>query len=248
MTGIFLSIVAALAQALGGYIVMRREHWPKKWEAGLLALSAGFLLALTFIDLIPHSFELTQKTEWVTLSILIGFSTLHFFEHTVVEHMHFGEETHSHGSHQHVSLFGALGGLGIHAVFDGMTIASAAAVREELGILVFVAVLLHKIPEGLTVASILRSQGLSKKSVRTATMLLPAATLLGALLVTVFISFESSLVGFFFAFSAGSAVYVGAADLIPEVNRSRGRLAPLLVFLGMILFWLGEHLLATFVG
>jgi hypothetical protein len=38
-------------------------------------------------------------------------------------------------------------------------------------------------------------------------------------------------------------VYVGACDLIPEINRTRGRSAPLIVFIGMLLFWAGEHLI-----
>jgi zinc transporter ZupT len=50
------------------------------------------------------------------------------------------------------------------------------------------------------------------------------------------------LIGFLFAFSAGAALYVGACDLIPEINKTRGRKAPVLVFIGMILFYLGKLL------
>jgi len=40
------------------------------------------------------------------------------------------------------------------------------------------------------------------------------------------------VVGFAFAFSAGASTYVGASDLIPEINHSRNRVIPLLVFGG----------------
>jgi zinc transporter ZupT len=53
-------------------------------------------------------------------------------------------------------------------------------------------------------------------------------------------------VGYLFAFSAGSSVYVGACDLIPEINRTRGRKAPLLVFMGMMLFYLGDYIVKIF--
>jgi hypothetical protein len=43
-------------------------------------------------------------------------------------------------------------------------------------------------------------------------------------------------------------VYVGASDLIPEVNKSRGRSAPLIVFLGMLFFWIGERAVSIFLG
>ena len=77
--------------------------------------------------------------------MLFGFSVLHFFEHTLVEHFHFGEETHHHPGVSHSSALGAVGGLTLHAFFDGMAIASVASVKPELGILISVAVLLHKI-------------------------------------------------------------------------------------------------------
>jgi zinc transporter ZupT len=56
------------------------------------------------------------------------------------------------------------------------------------------------------------------------------------------------VVGFAFAFSAGASTYVGASDLIPEINHSRNRVIPLLVFGGMLLFWMGNALLAPLTG
>src|SRR5690606_41281843 len=55
------------------------------------------------------------------------------------------------------------------------------------------------------------------------------STVLGALSVLLFVKIDESLIGFLFAFSAGSSVYIGACDLIPEINKTRGRKAPVLV-------------------
>jgi zinc transporter ZupT len=63
-----------------------------------------------------------------------------------------------------------------------------------------------------------------------------------------FVKIDETLVGFLFAFSAGSSVYIGACDLIPEINKTRGRKAPLLVFFGMLLFYGVERLMAVFLG
>jgi ZIP family zinc transporter/zinc and cadmium transporter len=244
--GISLSVVAALAQVAGGLVVLRNSNWPRAWERTLLALGAGFLLALVFIELIPQSFILTKQSEYALLVMLIGFSTLHLFEHIIAGHMHFGEETH----HEHVapSMIGAVGGLTVHAFFDGMSICAAAEAKSSLGILVFLAVLLHKIPEGLTVASVMKAGEHSHSAMRRANTILPLATLAGALLVLFFVTIDQTLIGFLFAFSAGSSVYVGACDLIPEINKSRGRSAPFIVFLGMLLFWIGSHVLNSVAG
>lgn len=245
--GLILSIAAALAQVAGGMLVLTRKEWPFKWERILLALSAGFLLALAFIELIPVSFELTHS-DYTVITILAGFSALHFFEHTVVEHMHFGEEVHHDVAVSHSSVFGAIGGLALHAFFDGMAISAAATANTELGILAFVAVLLHKLPEGLTVGSIMMLGKKSGRDARNASLLLAIATIVGALSVVLFVNIDPSLVGFLFAFSAGSSVYIGACDLIPEINKTRGRMAPLLVFFGMLLFYVMERLMTIFLG
>ena len=247
LLGLVLSIVASLAQVSGGLIVLSNPRWPERWERPLLALGAGFLLALVFLELIPESISLTDRNEFALLAMLIGFSALHFFEHILSSHMHFGEETH-HDALSHGSVFGAVGGLAVHAFFDGMSICAAAEAKTSIGILVFVAVLLHKVPEGLTVASVMKAGHRSNRDSRLANMALPLATFLGAVVVLLFVSIDARLIGFLFAFSAGSSVYVGACDLIPEINKSRGRSAPLLVFLGMVLFWLGAHVLNSVAG
>jgi len=244
--GLILSIAAALAQVLGGMAVLSKKgRWPRNWERSLLALGAGFLMALVFVELIPESFHLTNNTDLSVLAMLVGFSALHFFEHTVVEHMHFGEETHHDHSKGHATPFGALGGLAIHAFFDGMAIAAAASAKAEVGILVFVAVLLHKVPEGLTVASVMVAGNRSHAEAKQASLLLALATIVGALTVTLFVTIDEPVIGFLFAFSAGCSLYVGASDLIPEINKTRGRRAPLLVFLGMLLFYVGELLMRS---
>lgn len=244
--GIILSIIAAAAQIGGGMLALRAKRFPHSWERTLLALGSGFLLALVFVDLIPESFRLTANPDHSVIAMLVGFSVLHFFEHTLVTHFHFGEETHVHQGIAHSSAFGAVGGLTLHAFFDGMAISSVATAKPTMGILISVAVLLHKIPEGLTVASVMLAGEHSKKQAYNAGYILGLSTILGALVVFFFVTFDEALIGFLFAFSAGAALYVGACDLIPEINKTRGRIAPILVFIGMMLFYFGKLLLDQF--
>ncbi len=248
LLGLTLSICAALAQIAGGWLVLSKKGWPRNWERSLLALGAGFLLALVFVELIPESIHLTNDSKYSVIVMLAGFSALHFFEHTIVEHMHFGEETHHDHGLGHSSVFGAVGGLTLHAFFDGMAIAAAASARAELGVLVFIAILLHKVPEGLTVASVMLSGDRSRSEIKQASFLLALSTFVGALTVVLFVTLDEPLIGFLFAFSAGCSLYVGACDLIPEINKTKGRKAPLLVFLGMLLFYVGELIMRSAFG
>ena len=93
LTILLYGLAAAAAELLGGALVLMRKEWPRRVQEYLLALSAGFILALVFLELVPESIH-SIGTE-APLLMLLGYSVLHFFEHTLVGHLHFGEETQS---------------------------------------------------------------------------------------------------------------------------------------------------------
>ncbi len=235
---IILGFLASLSELLGGIIVVQGKKWLSNIQEYLLALSAGFLLALVFFELIPES--IANVGTLSSLYILLGFSLLHFFEHTIVGHFHFGEETHTHEIVKPFAGISAVSGLAIHAFFDGLSISSAMLFNPSVGILVFIAVLLHKFPEGLTVASITLAAKRPTQHAVFAAAGLAIATLLGIFAVFIFSNINTSLIGMAFAFSAGAATYVGASDLIPEINRSHNRITPIVVFVGMLLFYVSK--------
>lgn len=143
----------------------------------------------------------------------------------------------------HMTGYSAFTGLFIHAFFDGLSISVGFQFDFLLGLLIFFAILLHKFPEGLTIGSIMMTAGFSRKIVLYSAIGIGIATFLGACSVFILDHVEARLAGFAFAFSAGTVTYVGASDLIPEVNKSESHLPPLLVFAGMILFYFSEKML-----
>jgi len=236
-----LALLASLAVIFGGSLVVSRKKWPARVQEALLALSAGFILALVFLKLVPTSFSFVGES--AAIWILIGFATIHFFEHTVVGHLHFGEETHHDVMMSRMTGYSAFTGLFIHAFFDGLSISVGFQYDFYLGLLIFFAILLHKFPEGLTIGSIMMTAGFSRKIVLYSAIGIGLATFLGACSVFLLEHVNAQLAGIAFAFSAGTVTYVGASDLIPEVNKTKSRMPPLLVFGGMILFYLSEKIL-----
>lgn len=244
-TIILFGLIAAAAEILGGTLIILRKEWPKKVQDYLMAMSAGFLLALVFFELIPESLHMLGDI--APLYIVIGFGLLHFFEHTIVGHLHFGEETHPEVMVSSTASTAAFGGLFVHAFFDGFSISAAAQYEFSIGLLVFIAVLLHKLPEGLTIASIMQAGNISRKKTFIASLAIGAATMLGVITVFLISGIDQQAVGIAFAFSAGAATYVGASDLIPEINRSENRITPLIVFGGMLFFYLSKIILRTLI-
>src|ERR1700704_4581026 len=163
------------------------------------------------------------------LVILIGYFLMHLFEHTIAPHLHFGEETHHQAVSRHHVRSTMLLGLVIHTFFDGVAIASGFLVSNWLGVVIFVAIFLHKPPEGFTVASVVLASGQSRRNAILASGLLGAATLLGVLLTTLL---ESQL-KYALPRSGGVTLYVAATDLLPEVNREPNWRMALLVFVGV---------------
>ena len=246
LTIIAYGLLAACAEILGGSLVILRKQWPREIQEYLLGLSAGFILALVFLELVPES--MTVVGEGAPLLMLGGYAFLHFFEHTIVGHLHFGEETHHEVMLSRVASFSTVGGLLVHAFFDGFAISAGMQFDFFLGLLIFIAVLLHKIPEGLTVATVMMAANLPRRTALMASVAVGLATMLGVVSVFLLAAISGGVVGMAFAFSAGIATYVGASDLIPEINHSRNRIIPLMVFAGMLLFYGGKLLLSPLVG
>jgi zinc and cadmium transporter len=230
-----LGLVAAAGNLLGGYFVVYL-HWQRKFLQYFLALGAGYMLAVTFLDVIPESVRLAGDRAF--LLILIGYFLIHLFEHTIAPHFHFGEETHCDEVSHHHARTTLLVGLAIHTFFDGVAIASGFLVSNWLGVVIFVAIFLHKLPEGFTVASVVLASGQSRRNAILASGLLGAATLLGVLLTT---ALQSQL-AYALPLSGGVTMYVAATDLLPEVNRTPNWRMALLVFVGVATLLIMQHL------
>jgi len=235
-TLLLLGLVASLAVLAGGWIISSRVEIRRPVLNALVSLGAGFMLAAAIIEVIPHSLESNPNA---ALFVLGGYLFVHFVEHTVSTHFHFGEETHREEMLHNRTAFSALGGLALHAFFDGALIAAGFWISPRLGVLMFIAIILHKIPEGFTAASIMRVSGRGPRAALGAATAISASTLLGVVTV----SLTQKAVPIVLPFSAGVTLYVAASDLIPEVNKESGFAVSLGVFLGVAFFFASESLL-----
>ncbi len=250
---LFFGVLVASANVLGGILLARPGAVLRNTQylRYLVALGAGFMLAAIFIEIVPEAVTLWTKEGMsdaqlshgvlgaMTL-LLAGYLLIHFFEHTIAPHFHFGKETHPEALVRPSAAYTAIGGLSIHTFFDGVSVAAAFMVDRKVGLLVFVAVLLHKVPEGFTAASIMLASGRGSNRALMATLIIGAATLAGVLCVALLQSRVTAAVVYALPFSAGVTLYVAASDLIPEVNHleEKNPLVSIVVFGGVALFYL----------
>jgi ZIP family zinc transporter/zinc and cadmium transporter len=166
--------------------------------------------------------------------IMGGYCVMHLLEHTINAHFHYGEETHTGEFVSRHTGNAVMAGLSVHALFDGVAIGSGFALSNWLGWLIFLAIFLHKAPEGFTMASVMLASGRSRVAAFYSAVALAAATLAGVLLI----GLAPGLVLYGLPLSAGVALYVAATDLVPEVNREPGIRMALVFFAGVGAFLL----------
>src|SRR5712691_4719639 len=254
---LLFGLLAAGANLVGGFVLIRSgaHRFGERLLKYLVALGAGFMLAAIFIEILPESVSIwtlnlqgagaAEAVVGAMTLLLGGYLLIQLFEHTIAPHFHFGAETHPESVLRSSAIYAAIGGLTIHTFFDGVSIATAFLVNFKVGLLVFIAIMLHKVPEGFTVASIMLASGRSSKKAAAAALAIGAATFAGVVGVALLNSRFQTSVAYALPFSAGVTLYVASSDLIPEVNRSEGKnpMVSIVVFAGVALFYFLHRLI-----
>jgi len=232
-TALLYTAVAASANIIGAAAVVSHSRWSVRALDNMVALSAGFMVSVALLDLIPDAIKV--HGEAAALVILIGYLLVHLTQHTLAPHFHFGEEVH------HVTKlvsFSALAGLILHTFVDGVAIASGFGVSHALGLLVFVAILLHKLPEGLAISSLFLASGESRRAALAASGALAVSSLIGALLTQQLPILQQ----YGLPLAAGVTLYVGASNLVPEFQGKKGWALPISFFIGCALYYIARRL------
>jgi len=245
-----LSLIAGLADVLGGFLSVAKKVDHKTLNY-FVAVSAGFILAVTFTDLYP---EVIKGLEFGPALILLGFISIFVLENLFAVHAH-DDHGHEHehtllGKHyeddslkQH-SVWAAFLGLLIHTFFDGAAISARLLVSPASGILVFLAVLAHKMPEGFSMASIFQAGGSKRTRAFASAVALGASTVFGA--VVVYLTKQTELSIVFLGLAAGSFTYITASELVPFISGTKDRKGVVYFLLGIALYYVVATLLSSF--
>lgn len=228
------TLIAAAANVVGAAAVTSRSQWSLTALDKLIALSAGFMISVALLDLIPEAIAVHGAS--AGLIVLMGYVLVHLTQHTLTPHFHFGEEVHQV---THAVSMSALIGLLLHTFVDGVAIASGFEVSASLGLLVFLAIVLHKLPEGLAISSLFLAAGASRGRALLAGAALGCATLIGGLATEYF----APLRMYGLPLAAGVALYVGASNLVPEFQGKKGWGLPVSFFAGCGLYLLARNLM-----
>jgi zinc transporter ZupT len=232
--GLIYACLAALGDVVGGLLVTAPRRTSRTLLGVLAGFGAGFMLAVALIEMLPASMELSGGLT----AVVIGYLAVHLTQHSLTPHFHFGEETHAEAMvSRSVGAF-ALVGLLPHSFFDGVAVSSGFLHDPQLGRLIFFAVLLHKVPTGISLASVMLASGHSRRGALLGVVAIAVATVLGAALTPA----VPLLVRYGLPLAAGVTIYVAASNLVPEAQHERSWLVQGALFAGVAVFYL-VHLL-----
>ena len=116
--------------------------------------------------------------------------------------------------------FLSFAGISIHSIIDGLAFGGALASSFKLGILVAVAIIVHKIPDGFCLSTLLLCKKYSTKTITLLLIMFAAMTPLGAVITYYGFAYGLNInIGLILGSTAGSFLYVATADMLPEAHQ-----------------------------
>ena len=233
--GFYLPTVMFIS-LIGGFLPLLREL-SQRGLALLLSFSAGVLLGAVFFHMLPESGKILEgKIGW---PILVGFLLIFVMERFVFVHACEERECDIH----HMGIPAFLG-ISLHSLLDGLAL-GAGLMLPRLGPVVLLAVLIHKMPDSISISSILLSAGWNRRKVAWLSLFFSLTTPVGALLAYLFFrALSEENIAVAIGISAGTFLAIATADILPQVHRIEERNPCTLVFLivGLAVSWMGRLL------
>jgi zinc transporter ZupT len=237
------TLLAALGYVIGGSVVWFKKDWSARSLSLLVAVSTGLLLSVAIGGMIPHALsEDPSQAPWILVGMLTAFGFQRWNAHR-------GANPEKKTDGYKVVIWSALSGMGIHAFFEGMAIGAGFHAGPQFGFSVLLAILLHKIPEGLAISTLAMSGFQERKKAMASALILALATILGTGTVLWIVKLSwlhEEWSAMSLLFSAGVLLYIAGTELWPVVNRAKN-LESTLYLLFTVLFyyllgWVGTQL------
>ncbi len=205
-----VTVVGILSIKLWHRQALRYSHYINSFAAGLIVTAA-------LVALLP---EAMKHSEAAPIWAVGGFFAFLVLESFLV--VHSGAEVHyprpNRRAAQGMVFFW---GLFLHSLLDGAVIAIAFNAGTKVGLLTALAVVGHELPEGITTFSLLLERIDERKALKLA-LAVAVATPAGVVVATLaFPSLGDAALGAVVGLVAGSFLYIGASDIVPEIREEQ---------------------------
>ena len=224
-TLIVYCVVIAGASLAGGWLPTRVRLSHTRMEL-VMSFVSGLMLGVALFHMLPHGIEQLRSTHvasyWAAAGLLSMFLLIRVFH--VHAHGEAGTDCDAapHDHKHKVSWTGVVTGLTIHSLLDGIALAAAVAAGARyadptifFGFATFLAVVLHKPLDSLSITTVMAAGGWPVSAQRAVNLAYALTVPAGAALFALGLP---SFGGAALAFSAGIFLCIALADLLPEIQ------------------------------
>jgi zinc and cadmium transporter len=212
LSGVLMSALALV----GGVTLILPAAARERLILPLVALAAGSLLGGAFFHLLPAAFETMPPTDALA-ACAAGFVA--FFALEQFLHWHHCHRASSE-CRKPLSYLILLGDA-LHNFIGGLAIGGTFLVDTRLGIAAWIAAAAHEVPQEFGDFAVLVHAGWKPRAALLYNVLSAVTFLIGGLLA--YAASAGVDVALLVPFAAGNFLYVGASDLVPELNRHGDR-------------------------
>lgn len=238
MTTLFWILLTTFAVSLISFIGVLILFFKKEILDRILLIlasfAAGALIGGAFLHLIPEAIEGVGSDENSVLILfaylLLGFCVFFFLEFFIKWHHHHATEHPEIKPFSYLILFSDA----VHNFIDGLVIAASFVVNIPLGIITFIAVALHEIPQEIGDFGILIYGGFKPGRALILNFLSAVIAVLGGVIGFFLSEKIGNSVIFLLPFAAGNFIYIACSDIIPEIKEKTDIRKSIIYFLAFL--------------
>jgi len=203
----------------------------------LLGFSSGAVIGVALFDMLPEVVALGGASH-IPLAA-VGFLAFFGLERYIAMHRSDGDSEMSTSSRQQLGVLSA-GGLCVHSLLDGVAIGAGFQTSAKLGFLIAFGIIAHDLSDGLNTVTVVVARGNPRRRALFWLMIDMLAPVFGAA-STLFVNLDGTL-PLILAFFAGSFLYIGASDLLPEARVHDSPTVGLATAGGMLMIFVATQL------
>lgn len=239
-----LTLFAGLSTGLGALVALVVKQGSTKFLAVSLGLSAGVMIYVSFMELMPEGKNVLLQeysvtaSGWIMVAAFFGgiliiaaidslipesmnpHELLHHPDKDVTELAAQSQISMDHAKLHRTGVFTALA-IAIHNFPEGMATFTAALTNPALGLAIAAAIAIHNIPEGIAIAVPIYFATGSRKKAFTHSLLSGLAEPLGAIVGFTLLRpfFTPATLAILFGIVAGIMVFISLDELLPSAEK-----------------------------
>lgn len=242
------SVAGILGTGLGGVIGLLFGNSSKKTMSYLLSFASGMMVSIVCFDLIPEALKLSHIIV-VVIGILLGVIVVLLLNtvidkaankkdtHVEVEKMRHQERVINSNGKRSMIMSGIImfSAIALHNLPEGLAIGSGATYNEQLGIVLSMLIAIHNIPEGMSICVPLIVGGMNKGKALALTAVSGAPTLLGGILGYFLGNISGNIIALSLSLAGGAMLYVTYCEILPQIIfMNKGRRPAVFTIIGIV--------------